>query len=229
MRHGVSRSAVAAVVAAAALVAVVAASAAAPTLVTVGQQSRHATATFAAPGADVATMYVATKPDVASGGGFLDENIKRVDFLTADEIQRGIWLDGEQLDPGLYYVMLRTSDFECPRNPNCTQGYSNMVPLQVPRPRSAYRVRVFGFRHSGVIYLRLTVSPLGERMPYRVCWRLKNKRRACLSRTLNGYSWNSSVTDTPRIRMRGMGSRTTFIWYVRGRRVAAETVNTARP
>lgn len=229
IRHGVSRIAVAIVVAAAALAVVGAANAAPPALLTVRQQDRHATAIFPAPGADLATIYVASKPDLASGGGFLEENIKRVDFLTADEIQRGAWLDGEQLEPGLYYVMLRTSDFECPRNPNCTQGYSNMVPLQVPKPRATYRASVLAFRHSGVIYLRLTVSRLGERLPYRVCWRLKNERRTCLTRMLNGYSWNRSATDTPRIRMRGMGRRTTFGWFVRGRRIAAQTVDTARP
>jgi hypothetical protein len=228
--HAASRLAVAIVAAAAALTVVGAANAAPPALLTVGQQNRHASATFSAPGADLATIYVASKPDLASGGGFLEENIKRIDFLTADEIQRGAWLDAEQLDPGLYYVMLRVSDYECPRNPNCTQGYSSIVPLAVPRPRSRYSARVFAvFRRSSVMYLQLTVSPLGERLPYRVCWRLKNKRRTCLSRTLNGFSWNRSVTDIPRIRMRGMGGRTRFSWYVRGRRVAAQTVNTARP
>jgi hypothetical protein len=218
------------VVAAAALAVVGAANAAPPALLTVGQQDRHATATFSAPGADLATIYVASKPDLASGGGFLEENIKRVDFLTADEIQRAAWVDGEQLEPGLYYVVLRAGDFECPRNPNCTQGYSNMVPLQIPKPRATYHAKVVAvFGRSGVIYLQLTVAPLGERLPYRVCWRLKNKRRTCLLRTLNGYSWNSSATDSPRIRMRGMGRRTTFTWYVRGRLIAAQTVNTERP
>jgi hypothetical protein len=110
------------VVAAAALAVVGAANAARPALLTVGQQDRHATATFSAPGADLATIYVASNPDLASGGGFLEENIKRVDFLTADEIQRAAWVDGEQLEPGLYYVMLRAGDFECPRNPNCHSG-----------------------------------------------------------------------------------------------------------
>ena len=228
--HGISRVAVATLVIVAGLAVVGAADAAPPALLTVAHQNRHATATFSAPGADLATIYVASKPDVASGGGFLQENIKRIEFLTADELQRGAWLDGEQLDPGLYYVMLRASDFECPRNPNCSQGFSNMLPLQVPKPRPTYRAGVLAVsRYSGVIYLRLTVSPLGERLPYRVCWRLKNERRTCLSRTLVGYSWNRSVEDTPRIRMRGMGSRTRFVWYVRGRRVAARTVNTARP
>jgi hypothetical protein len=157
------------VVAAAALAVVGAANAAPPALLTVGQQDRHATATFSAPGADLATIYVASKPDLASGGGFLEENIKRVDFLTADEIQRAAWVDGEQLEPGLYYVMLRAGDFECPRNPNCTQGYSNMVPLQIPKPRATYHAKVVAvFGRSGVIYLQLTVAPLGERLPYRV-------------------------------------------------------------
>lgn len=175
-------------------------------------------------------MYVARKPDLATGGGFLEENIERIDFLTADEIQRGAWLDGAQLDPGLYYVMLRASDFECSKNPNCTQGFSNMVPLQVPKPRSRYRGKVVAlFRYTGVVYLKFTVAPLGERLPYRVCWRVRSGRRTCISRTLDGYSWNSSATDTPRIRIRGMGRRTTFTWYVRGRRVAAVTVNATRP
>jgi hypothetical protein len=49
----------------------------APTLAGVGQQNRHPTATFGPlPGVDAAFTYVATKPDRASDGSFLDENIK---------------------------------------------------------------------------------------------------------------------------------------------------------
>lgn len=45
---------------------------------------------FSAPGADSATIYLATEPDRATDGGFLQENIKDLDFLTTDEIQGGV-------------------------------------------------------------------------------------------------------------------------------------------
>ena len=62
------------------------------------------------PGADDATINFATKPDRAIDGGFLQENTKATDFLTADKIQRGSWLYKDQLDPGNYYVMIRATD-----------------------------------------------------------------------------------------------------------------------
>lgn len=206
-----------------------AAQAAPPALLSVGHQNRHPTATFSAPGADLVTIYFANKPDRATDGYFLEENVEHVDLFTADEIQRGVWLDSGQLDPGLYFVMLRASDFECYINPDCTDGFSNLTTLEVPKPRPTYRGSVgFVFRNIGVIYLRLTVRPLGERLPYRLCWRLKSKRRKCVSGAVAGYSWNSSASDELRISMRGMAKRTRFIWYVKGRAVAAKTVNTRR-
>jgi hypothetical protein len=74
-----------------------------PTLTSVSQQNRHPSATVSMPGADDATIYFASKPDRATDGGFLQENIKATDFFTADEIQRGSWLYEDQLDPGTYY------------------------------------------------------------------------------------------------------------------------------
>src|SRR5207247_776663 len=76
-----------------------------PTLASVGEQVRHPTATFSAPKASDATIYLATKPDRASDGGFLTENVKEVGLLTDAEIQSGRWLDANQVDPGTYYVM----------------------------------------------------------------------------------------------------------------------------
>lgn len=217
------------IVVAAALAAASDANPAPPLLVSVGQQQRHATATFSAAGADLATIYLASKPDRATDGSFLEENVKSIDSLTTDEIQRGVWLDSEQLDPSLYYVMLRAYDFDCFENPACTDGFSNVMTLQVPKPRSTYRGKVVAvFKYSGVVYLQLTVSPLGERLPYRVCWRLKSKKRRCISRTIDGYSWSSPGTDSVSVGMRGMGRRTTFTWYVRGRAVSAKTVSTRR-
>jgi hypothetical protein len=53
-----------------------------PALLTIDQVSRHPTARFAIPGADLATIYFSTKPDRASDGSFLQENITDLDLLT---------------------------------------------------------------------------------------------------------------------------------------------------
>jgi len=199
-----------------------------PTLVSASQQNRHPSATFSMPGADSATIYFASKPDLASDGGFLQENIKDTDFLTTDEIQRGSWLYESQLDPGSYYVMMRATDYDCIGEPSCIDGYSNMLTLKIPKPPSAYRGSVQVFHDSHIVSLTLRVSPLGEKLPYKVCWRLKTKRLRCVSGSVDGYSWNSSAEDELSVRLRGMAARTTFVWYMRGRKVAAKTANTTR-
>jgi hypothetical protein len=60
-----------------------------PTLRAVGQENRHPTASFSAPRADTGTIYIATKPDRATDGSFLDENVKTLDSLTDSELQGG--------------------------------------------------------------------------------------------------------------------------------------------
>ena len=60
-----------------------------PTLGAVTQQDRHPSASFSAPRADFATVYLATKPDRATDGSFLQENIKEADLLTDSELQSG--------------------------------------------------------------------------------------------------------------------------------------------
>jgi hypothetical protein len=194
----------------------------------VGQQNRHPNATFSMPGADDATIYFATKPDRASDGSFLQENIKEIDFFTADEIQRGSWSYEDQIDPGTYYVMIRATDFDCIGQPACIDGYSNMLTLTVPKPPKTYRGSVEVFHYLHIVSLALRVTPLGEKLPYKVCWRLKTKRLRCVSGSVDGYSWNSSADDTLNVRLKGMAARTTFVWYVRGRKVAAKTANTIR-
>ena len=54
-------------------------------------------------------MYLASSPERGTDGRFLQENVKETDFLTDDEIQRGAWLDSDQVDPGTYYVMLEAT------------------------------------------------------------------------------------------------------------------------
>jgi hypothetical protein len=80
-------------------VACVDAQAAVPALLNVGQQDRHSTWTFSAPGADDATVYVATKPDRGTDGRFLEEIVEGYVFLTDDEIAAGSWLGSEPARP----------------------------------------------------------------------------------------------------------------------------------
>jgi hypothetical protein len=81
------------VAALAALIVAGSAQAATPRLVSVGQQDRHPQATLGPlSGVDYLTVYFTTKPDLASDGSFLQENIKDLDLLTDDEIASNFWL-----------------------------------------------------------------------------------------------------------------------------------------
>jgi hypothetical protein len=103
-----------------------------------------------------------------------------------------------------------------------------MLTLNVPKPPKTYRGSVEVLHYVHIVSLTLHVTPLGEKLPYKVCWRLKTKRLRCVSGSVNGYSWNSSAEGELSVRLRGMGTQTTFVWYVRSRKVAAKTANTIR-
>src|SRR5262249_8696275 len=153
-----------------------AAAAAPPQLLTIDQVGRHPVAQFSIPGADSATIYIATKPDRASDGSFLQENITDLDFLTDAEIQSGSWTYESQLDPGTYYLLLNATDFDCIGQPTCLNGYSNVLTMQIPKPPQAYRGGASVLHYVHLATLTLRVKPLGEQLPYKVCWRLKNKK-----------------------------------------------------
>ena len=195
-----------------------------PTLRTVGQQDRHPVAIFDAPHADDATIFLATQPDRATDGRFLDENIKALDFLTDSEIQTGRWVGESQLDPGNYWVMLLASpDFNScyiidtgEYDPACANGFSNVVTLTIQEPAIRYRASVTVYRYLGQASLRLIATPLGEKRPYRVCYRLSSGRRRCLIRSLAGYDWNSSAEGRLTISTRSLPRFATFSWYVGG-------------
>jgi hypothetical protein len=213
----------------AALISVSSAAAVPPTLLSLAVQDRHPTATFSAPRAGSATIYFASKPDRATDGGFLQENITNLDILTDSEIQSGRWFFENQLDPGTYYAMIRASpDFDTcwisdigGYDPACADGFSNVVPLTVPRPAIRYTARVFAYRYSRVALLQLTANPLGEDQPYRVCFRTSSKRVRCARGNLNGFSWSAPATDSLTVSTRGLPRVTTFTWYVAGKKVAA--------
>lgn len=203
-----------------------------PTLSFVSVQDRHPRATFSAPRSDSATMYIATRPDRATDGRFLDENIEDLDILTDAEIQAGSWAYESQLDPGTYYLMLRASpDFascwifdEARYDPACADGFSSVVPLTVPRPTSRYAASVSVLRFLKRVELRFAVTPLGDRLPYRVCYRLANKQRRCIRGAVDGFDWNSRATDTLSLTTRRLPPRTTFTWLVGGKAVAVKRV-----
>jgi hypothetical protein len=200
-----------------------------PTLTSVTQQDRHPVATFSAPRADFASIYLSSKPDRATDGSFLQENIKELDSLTDSEIQSGRWVDESQIDPGTYWVILRASpDFDSCYifdtggfDPACADGFSNVLTLTVPKPPIRYTARVTAYRYSQIASLDLTAKPLGERVSYRVCYRLRSGSRRCLNGTLDGYSWNSSADDSLTVATRNLPTITTFTWYVGGSKVAS--------
>jgi hypothetical protein len=207
------------------------ASALPPTLSSVSEQNRHAAATFSAPRASFAAIYFSSKPDRATDGSFLEENIASVDILTDSEIQSGRWSGETQLNPGAYWVMLRaTPDFgACFRDdgtldPACADGFSNVATLAVPEPAVRYTARATAFRYIRQATLTLTANPLGERRPYRVCARTKSRRALCLAGTLDGFDWNSPAVDTLTISTRTLPTVATFNWYVAGVRVATKRV-----
>lgn len=224
-------------VAAGALLLAQGALAAAPvlSLVTVGKD-RHPAVQFSAPKADSVTIYFATKPDRATDGSFLRENIDTMDFLTTDEVQAGRWTYERQLDPGTYYVMLNVSpDFDVcyvfgsgTYDPSCADGYSNLVQLTVPTPPIRYTASVSVLRYAGTAALVLKASPLGVTLPYRVCYRNKAKRTACVTGSLRGYSWDSLATDSVSVGVRNLPLTTTFTWYVGAKAVASKRVRVPR-
>lgn len=208
-----------------------------PTLISVGQTARHPVVQFSAPEADFVNVSIATSPEQATDGSFLEENVVDGDALSDSEIQAGQWEDDTQLDPGDYWVLItadadfsRCEDFDTgDLNPNCADGTSTVLPLVIPTPNIRYSgsvPSVTKFLHE--VDVRLTAKPLGLKEPYRVCFNWQANKRAkykqkCLNGTLDGYDWNSSADDDLTVKTTGLAKRTAFIWYVKGKRVAAHT------
>jgi hypothetical protein len=216
--------------AAVSLVFVPSAAAIPPTLLSVGSQRLHPTATFSAAKSDHVVIQVATRPDRASNGEFLNENVEVFDVLEDSEVQAGNWLYESQIDPGTYYVLLRASpDFDlCYQfdsggfDPSCADGYADMKTLTVPRPPIRYAASVRRYVFLSGVELSITAVPLGEKLPYRVCYRTASGRRVCLAGVISGFSWNSSATDTLTANKRNLRKLTTFTWYVAGKPVASK-------
>ncbi len=195
-------------------------------------QDRHPLATFSAPRSDFASFYVATRPDRATDGSFLTENVEVSDILTASEIQAGRWAYESQIAPGSYYVMLLAlPDIEAclisdqgDYDPTCADGYSAVMPLTVPRPPARYAASARVLRSLRRVELRFRVTPLGDRLPYRVCYQLTNKQRRCLAGAVDGFDWNAGASDILSLTSRRLPGLTTFTWLVSGKAVAVKRV-----
>ena len=177
-------------------------------------------------------MYVATRPDRASNGAFLSENIDDLAFLTGGELLAGAWSSPRRVDPGTYWLMIRAdADFAaCYRtelggfDPACADGYSEPYPLTVPRPVVRWSTGATVYRFLEQVDLRLRASRYGERVRYRLCWRTAAGRQRCRLEVLTGFSWDSEATDTVSVSTRGLPRVARFSWSVRGRVVATRRV-----
>jgi hypothetical protein len=206
------------------------ASATPPTLLSVGSDRLHVTARFAVAGADSVTIYISKAPDRATDGSFLSENLAGIDFLTDHEIASGVWMDEDTLAPGTYYAMLSASTYLCSQGAACVDGFPNVMTLTVPKPKPKYRAKV---ERGFVGEFTLTVTPLGESLPYRLCWNRTGKRRKCERDTIAGYDWTSAASDSilltvDDLKISRRQARVKFTWYVGKRRVASKTVRIRR-
>lgn len=206
--------------------------AASPRITSVASEDRHPVVRFSAPRADYVTVDIAKAPARATDGSFLSENVVDSDFLTDSEARAGVWKDNSQLDPGTYYVLIKASpESSCVTypppnynevvNPACANGWSEMATLVVPRPSQRWRATARRYTYLKQIEFTTTVTPAGDNVPYRICWRTKAKKLRCLSGTVEGYDWNSAASDTLSIRTVGLATRTTFTWYIRGQKVGS--------
>ena len=149
--------------------------------------------------------------------------------MTDSEIATGRWLSESQLDPGTYYVLVKASpDFDqCYRDggydPACADGYS-MATLVVPKPLVRYAVGATRETYSSSVSLRIAAMPLGEKVPYRVCFLTMARKRLCLRDTLSGYDWDSAARESLTVRTRNLATSTTFTWFVGSRAVGSKRV-----
>ena len=80
------------------------------------------------------------------------------------------------------------------------------------------------FRWSDSIDLTLTATRLGERLPYRVCYRAIRRAQRCVAGVLKGIDWDSADDDTVSVRTARLSRVTKFTWHVNGRPVATRRV-----
>jgi hypothetical protein len=191
-----------------------------PTLVGVGERNRYATATFGPlTGVTDLVVWVSSSPDRGPNGNFLPRRFLLSDSLFRREIDAASWTSDTQLDPGRYYLMAEAWSRGCVGS-DCIAGYTEVLPLAIPKPAQSYRASARILRAVRLMQLQLTVTPLGERLPYRVCWTIRHGTR-CIRARVAGRSWNASASSRLRVPLRDMPRVTIVTWRVSGQVVAA--------
>jgi hypothetical protein len=141
------------------------ADAARPQLTSVGQKTRHPSATWTLPPqVDASVIEIATSPETASDGQFFSENVEVFDVLRETDLS---WLYEQQLKPGTYYVHVKGFDNSCLSDPalDCGSAWSNIRILKIVNRRPTIRAtkwKMIGHGSAGPNYyvtvsVRLTV------------------------------------------------------------------------
>jgi hypothetical protein len=102
--------------------------AAPPTLVSVGQTSRHLTATWSlAPGAESRVIEAARSPNTGSDGYFFEENVVHLGTL---ESAHTSYVSTSQVEAGFYYVHVASFQTGCSTCP--VREWSNILTITIP-------------------------------------------------------------------------------------------------
>jgi hypothetical protein len=210
------------------------AGAAVPTFASLTAQDRHPAATLYVPKADRVTIYFATKPDRATDGTFLSENVAYSYYLTDGEIQVGRWLSSERIAPGTYYVLMNASldysacvtspppDYNSVSDPTCADGWSEMRTLTIPAPPIRFSA---SFSPGYLASFTLRMSPAPRNTRYTLC--STSLRKSCLRGVISGYSWDSASSDTLYLSTSDFkkGTKTAVLrWRVASKVVASRSV-----
>ena len=99
-----------------------------------------------------------------------------------------------------------------------------MATLVVPRPAVKYAVGATRETFTNTVSLRISATPLGEKLPYQVCFLTKARKRLCLRDTLAGYDWDSAARESLTVKTRNLATLTTFTWFVGGRAVGFKRI-----
>ena len=191
-----------------------------PTLTSVSAPDGYAAATFNAPRASYLTFFVATKPDRASDGQFLEGNVVVTEILVDEEARSGRWRSETELAPGRYWVMLQARpDDDCyvddRFDPACADGYSEPAPIVVSAPAPTYSTAV---RPGTVAVLTLRRSTAGATLAYRVCYPTAKGVRACRTGRIAAQARAGSL----RVPTAALARTTTFTWSAGGATIATK-------
>jgi hypothetical protein len=218
-----------------ALVLVAPAAAVPPSISAVVVSGRVPVVTFVAPNAGSATLVIASKPDRLSDGSFVAPNVVVSAVLPRSALQSGTWTYHARLDPGDYFVLLKTTadPAACGSagpgdnvDPSCADGPSPVASFTVPVPRIRYEVYAKPYLGGRIVRLGLLAEALGVPQTYKVCYRIRSKALRCAVSRLDGYHWNQSTSDIVTVDGRPLARSTTFTWFVDGAKIASRTAKT---